>query len=189
MPLPNWFAVAGIVLWVGYEVLLRRRSDAETATWETGDEDRRSTQLLIATYGISVVLLVVLGNAGIGTVAVGPRWIGVGMVAAGLAIRAWGMSVLGRFYTRTVRIIGEHQIVHNGPYRLVRHPGYAGSILVWTGYCLGIGNWIALIVVAVLMILAYSWRIRSEEQLLSEHFGQSYRDYQHRTARLIPFVY
>src|SRR5690348_16330561 len=99
MPLPNWFAIAGIVLWVGYEVLLRRRGEAETATWEGGTEDKRSTQLLIATYGISVVLLVVLGQAGVGGVPVGPRWIGVAIVAAGLAVRAWGMSVLGRFYT------------------------------------------------------------------------------------------
>jgi protein-S-isoprenylcysteine O-methyltransferase len=72
---------------------------------------------------------------------------------------------------------------------VVRHPGYAGSLLVWTGYCLGVGNWVALVVVGALMLLAYSWRISSEERMLVATFGDGYRDYQRGTARLIPYVF
>ncbi|GAA1958251.1 isoprenylcysteine carboxylmethyltransferase family protein [Catenulispora subtropica] len=188
MALPSWLSIAGVVVWVLYEVALRRK-DEETASWEGGEEDRRSTSLLIASYLLAVLLVIILQNAGVGTVPVGVRWIGVAMVAAGLVLRAWGMAVLGRFYTRTLRVTGGQRIVQEGPYRLIRHPGYAGSLLVWTGYCLGVGNWIALVVVAALMLLAYSWRISSEERMLVANFGDGYRDYQRRTARLIPHVY
>jgi protein-S-isoprenylcysteine O-methyltransferase len=145
--------------------------------------------LLVVAYGLAVVLIVGLGVVGWGHLPIGPRWVGVAMVAAGLALRAWGMSLLGRFYTRTLRVVGDHQVVTGGPYRLIRHPGYAGSLLVWAGFCLGSGNWIALLVVSALMLAAYGWRIRSEERLLVDAFGEDYRRYQRRTARLLPFVY
>ena len=80
-------------------------------------------------------------------------------------------------------------VVTGGPYRLIRHPGYAGSLLVWTGYCLGVGNWIALLVVGVLMLAAYGWRIRAEERMLVAALGEQYRHYQRRTTRLVPFLY
>ncbi|NUR31690.1 MAG: isoprenylcysteine carboxylmethyltransferase family protein [Catenulispora sp.] len=188
MATPGWLSIAGVVVWGLYEVTLRRK-DEETASWEGGEEDRRSTSLLMASYLVAVLLVITLQNAGVGTVPTGARWIGVAMVAAGLGLRAWGMAVLGRFYTRTLRVTGGHRIVQEGPYSVIRHPGYAGSLLVWTGYCLGVGNWIALLVVAALMLLAYSWRISSEERMLVASFGEGYRDYQERTARLIPYLY
>lgn len=54
---------------------------------------------------------------------------------------------------------------------------------------MGSGNWIALVVVAALMIAAYGWRIRSEELLLIDTFGEEYTAYQRRTNRLVPLVY
>jgi protein-S-isoprenylcysteine O-methyltransferase Ste14 len=189
MLLTDWLSGAGLLLWIGYEILLRRRADADAADWHGGQEDRRSTPLLMGAYLSAVVLLIVLGEAGVGILPEPARWIGVGLLALGLAVRAWGMRVLGRFYTRTLRVVGDQHVVQGGPYKVIRHPGYTGSILVWTGYCLGLGNWIAFVVVAVLMLVAYTWRISSEERMLVAHFGQEYLDYQGRTARLIPFVY
>ena len=188
MALPGWLSIAGVVVWALYEVILRRK-DEDATSWTGGDEDRRSTTLLIISYLAAVLLVITLQSADVGSVPVGARWIGVAMVAAGLALRAWGMSVLGRFYTRTLRVTGDQRIVQEGPYSVIRHPGYAGSLLVWTGYCLGVGNWIALAVVAALMLVAYSWRISSEEQMLVANFGEAYRDYQQHTARLVPYLY
>src|SRR5262245_59486515 len=124
MSTPGWCALAGLLLWVGYEVLLRRRSDGDAASWEAGAADRRSTLMLGTASLLSVLLLVVLGVAGVGSVPVAWRWVGVAMVAAGLAVRAWSMRVLGRFYTRTLRVVGEQSVVTSGPYRVIRHPGY-----------------------------------------------------------------
>ncbi len=189
MPVTTWLSIAGVLMWAGYEVLLRRRSDRDAADWHGETTDRGSTRLLIAAYGVAVILTIVLSNLGVAQVSLPVRWVGVGMLAAGLALRAWGMAVLGRFYTRTLRVVSDQRVVTEGPYRLIRHPGYAGSILVWTGYCLGCGSWIALAAVAALMFVAYGWRIRSEEQMLVASLGSDYVAYQRRTARLVPFVY
>jgi protein-S-isoprenylcysteine O-methyltransferase len=189
VPLPNWLAIAGLLLWFGYEVGLRHRASRDSISTQGDGDDRGSTMVLITAYGLAVVLIVGLGLLGVGRLPIGARWIGVAMIAAGLGLRAWGMTVLGQFYTRTLRVVSDQRVVEAGPYRVIRHPGYAGSLLVWVGYCLGSGNWIALIVVATLMLAAYGWRIRSEERLLVESFGDQYTSYQRRTARLLPFVY
>ncbi len=188
MPIVNWLAIAGLLVWVGYEVVLRRR-DRDATSWQGDAADRGSTVLLILAYLLAVVLVITLGVVGVGRIPVPVRWLGVAMEVAGLGIRAWGMAVLGRFYTRTLRVVGDQTVVAAGPYRLIRHPGYLGSLLVWTGYCLGTGNWIALAVVAVLMLGAYGWRIRSEERLLVASLGEAYASYQRRTARLVPYLY
>jgi protein-S-isoprenylcysteine O-methyltransferase Ste14 len=189
MPIPNWLAIAGLLLWLGYEVTLRRRTNSEATSLRGGDTDRGSTRLLVTAYALAIVLIVGLGQLGAGSLPVPARWIGVAIMATGLGLRAWGMTVLGRFYTRTLRVVGDQQMVTTGPYRLIRHPGYAGSLLVWTGFCLGSGNWIALMTVAALTLAAYGWRIRSEERLLVDTFGEEYTRYQRHTARLLPFVY
>ncbi|MEV4072685.1 methyltransferase family protein [Nonomuraea fuscirosea] len=189
MLITSWLAVAGLLLWLGYEVMLRRRTDAGAARSDGRRADRGSTLLLVVAYNLAIVLIIVLGLAGVGRMPVGVRWIGLAMMAAGLGLRAWGMSVLGRFYTRTLHVTGDQRVVTAGPYRLIRHPGYAGSLLVWTGYCVGSGNWIAFVVVAALTFAAYGWRIRSEELLLIDTFGKEYTAYQRRTNRLVPLVY
>jgi protein-S-isoprenylcysteine O-methyltransferase len=114
---------------------------------------------------------------------------GLVCMAVGLAVRAWAMATLGRHYTRTLRTLDEQQVVDRGPYRFVRHPGYTGSILVWLGYALALGNWIATAITVVLLTAVYLWRMNAEEALLQRSFGDRYADYQLRTKRLLPFVY
>lgn len=111
------------------------------------------------------------------------------MLAVGLAVRAWGMTTLGAAYTRTLRTTGGQSLARNGPYRLIRHPGYSGSLLVWTGYSLGLGSWIALIVTAGVLLGVYSWRITAEERMLLGTFGDQYAEYRLHTKRLLPFLY
>jgi protein-S-isoprenylcysteine O-methyltransferase Ste14 len=110
-------------------------------------------------------------------------------VVIGLLLRGWGMAALGRQYTRTVRRIDEHRLVTSGPYAVVRHPGYAASILVWCGFALAVGGWVAAVAVTLLLSAAYAHRIHAEEELLDELFGERYRTYRRRTHRLAPFIY
>lgn len=189
MSLPSLLSILGLLLWVAYELLLRRREDSGTADWHGDVGDRASTRLLFASYAAVVVVNAVLSAVPFGRVPTGWRWAGVVLVAVGLGLRAWGMRTLGRFYTRTLRTIDDQRVVREGPYRLVRHPGYCGSLLVWTGYSLGLGSWIALPVTAVLLAVAYTWRINAEERLLLGAFGEAYAEYRRHTKRLVPFVY
>src|SRR5690348_13756232 len=67
----------------------------------------------------------------------GPGWwplvLGAVVFAAGLALRAWAVKELGRFFKFTVVVQEEHRVVDTGPYRLIRHPSYTGLLLVELG--------------------------------------------------------
>jgi protein-S-isoprenylcysteine O-methyltransferase Ste14 len=189
VPVPGLLAIAGLIMWAGYEIMLRRREDTGATSLEGGAQDRYSTRLLIAAYTVALAVNIALSFAQPGRVPVAWRWLGVAMLAAGLALRAWGMATLGSSYTRTLRTASGQRLVQEGPYRLIRHPGYGGSLLVWAGYSLGLGNWIALAGTAGLLLGVYSWRIRAEESMLLQTFGEQYTGYRHHTKRLLPFLY
>ena len=114
---------------------------------------------------------------------------GVAMMTAGLALRAWSMRTLGAYYSRTLRTTSDQGVVESGPYRVIRHPGYLGSIMVWTGFAVTSGSAAAAVGVAALMGNAYSRRIASEEAMLTGRFGSAYAEYSQRTKRLIPFIW
>src|SRR5262245_37807492 len=95
----------------------------------------------------------------------------------GLALRWWANAVLGRFYTSTLRLTEGQQIVRAGPYRLVRHPGYGGVLLLWAGAGLASQNGAVAAIVLSVMSVAYAYRIKSEESLLQAGFGDQYRSY------------
>jgi protein-S-isoprenylcysteine O-methyltransferase len=115
-------------------------------------------------------------------------WIGVTVGAFGLAIRIWSMRVLGRDYTRSLRTREAQAVVDRGPYRLVRHPGYVGSMLVWDGSRLAL-NWLIALATTVMLLLVYAYRISAEEEMLVDQLGDAYQDYKARTWRLVPFIW
>ncbi|MEU1284815.1 isoprenylcysteine carboxylmethyltransferase family protein [Kitasatospora sp. NPDC005856] len=189
MSVPALLSLLGVLCWTAYELLLRRREDASAGTWHADRRDRGSTRLLLGCYLLSALVVMVLDRAGIGELPARAAWFGVPVVAAGLALRAWGMRTLGRYYTRTLRTVDTQRLVSTGPYRLIRHPGYAGSLLVWVGYAVGTGSWAAALAVAALLFAAYGWRISAEERLLLDAFGSEYARYRRVSKRLVPFVY
>ena len=93
------------------------------------------------------------------------------------------------FYTRTLLIQTEQRVVEQSPYRLLRHPGYLGDFLMFVGAGMATANWIAVVVIAVVMFSAYAYRIHVEEQMLQTTLGEPYRVYMKRSWRLIPWIY
>jgi len=187
--LPGVIAVVGLLVWAAFEILLRRRDDPDAASWDAGSADKNSTRVLLTAYVVVLGINVAASSGSFGQLSAAWRWLGVAVLASGLALRAWGMATLGRSYTRTLRTTGGQRLVQEGPYRLVRHPGYGGSLLVWTGYSLALGNAVAVALTVGLLLGAYSWRISAEERLLADAFGDDYADYRRRTKRLVPFLY
>jgi protein-S-isoprenylcysteine O-methyltransferase Ste14 len=80
-------------------------------------------------------------------------------------------------------------VVDQGPYRLVRHPGYLGILALFVGAGSATGSWIAAGVITLLISAAYVYRIRMEETMLTTALGEPYRAYMAHTKRLIPFIY
>jgi protein-S-isoprenylcysteine O-methyltransferase Ste14 len=78
----------------------------------------------------------------------------------------WAMA-RNPFFSESVHIQPGHQVVASGPYRVVRHPGYAGACLQFAATPLVLGSWWALIP-AVLAVAGYVLRAALEDQTLQK---------------------
>ena len=92
-------------------------------------------------------------------------------------------------YTGHLQVQKDHRLVREGPYRFVRHPGYTGFVLMALGLALGYSSLIGLAAIPLLMLPGLAYRMAVEEKLLTEQFGDEYRQYTRTTKRIIPGVY
>ncbi len=114
---------------------------------------------------------------------------GLALIAAALGLRVWsGLSLRGQ-YSGRLRIRPGHRLVTSGPHRLVRHPGYAGFLLLGLGLAVGYSSVVGLLAIPFLLLPGLVYRIRQEEALLIAEFGDAYRAYARRTRRLLPGVW
>ena len=115
--------------------------------------------------------------------------IALGLIALGSLIGTWAM-LTNRFFSSHVRIQTDrgHTVVDTGPYRYVRHPGYAGGLLSWlAGPFFFSSYWVA--VPTVIVILANLLRTSLEDRTLQAELP-GYREYAQRVRyRLVPGVW
>ena len=121
-----------------------------------------------------------------------PDWIQVvalGVLVAGSLLGTWAM-IANRFFSSHVRIQTDrgHNVVDSGPYRFVRHPGYAGGVISWLAAPIFFSSyWLA--IPSFLMILANILRTYLEDRTLQQELS-GYRDYTQRVRyRLIPGIW
>jgi protein-S-isoprenylcysteine O-methyltransferase Ste14 len=153
---------------------------------DPGEADR-SSFLVIRIAGIAALTAAVLARRA--NVAVTPpaiQYAGLGLIAAALTLREWAIIKLGRFFSRTVRIEPGHRLITDGPYRRIRHPAYAGMVLIFVGIALALGTWAGAAAALAIMLAATAYRMTVEEEVLVASFGDEYRDYMRSTWRLFP---
>lgn len=114
---------------------------------------------------------------------------GLALFVLGAVLRAWSIHVLGRFFTVQVAIASDHKLIEDGPYKLLRHPSYTGSLLMFVGFLLCYGNALTMAIVLLSVLVVFVRRIVVEEAALATTFGDAWRDYAKRTWRLLPLVY
>lgn len=117
------------------------------------------------------------------------RGLALGILIAGVGLRVWAISTLGRFFTVDVAIHEDHRLVTRGPYRWLRHPSYTGVLLAFLGIGLSLGSWPGLLALVVPVLLALGRRISVEERVLGQHFGPAWQEHRARTWRLMPWVW
>ena len=111
------------------------------------------------------------------------------LISLGYAFASWAL-VENRFFFTTVRIQTErgHVVCDSGPYRIMRHPGYAGNIPPLLGIVLALGSVWALVPAAVALIITVIRTVLEDQTLKDELPG--YREYARRVHyRLIPGIY
>lgn len=121
-----------------------------------------------------------------------PIWmnlLGFVLTTFGYAFASWAL-IENRFFSSLVRIQKdrEHEVCNSGPYRIVRHPGYAGNILALPGIVLALGSMWTLIPVVIAIIIAVI-RTELEDRTLQEEL-KGYKEYvQQVRYRLVPGIY
>ncbi len=116
-------------------------------------------------------------------------WVGVAIMISGIVFRRYAISVLGKFFTATVQIQKDHELIKAGPYRYIRHPSYLGILIIVLGLGIALANWISLLLCIVLPVIGVMQRIKVEEKELEQHFGRQYQDYRKNTWCVIPYIY
>ena len=119
--------------------------------------------------------------------SIGAYWIGIALLVAGLGFSIWARRRLGRNWSGTVTVKQDQELVRTGPYRWVRHPIYTGILLGFIGSAVALDEWRG-VAATLFVILAFLLKIRTEEQWMTETFGEGYRRYRAEVRALIPFV-
>jgi protein-S-isoprenylcysteine O-methyltransferase Ste14 len=114
-------------------------------------------------------------------------WLGLLLVALGLAFAVWARVHLGRNWSGTVTVKQDHELIRTGPYGWVRHPIYTGLLSAFLGTALTIGEWRALLAFAAFTI-GFLFKLKMEERVMSETFGDAYARYRAEVPALIPFL-
>jgi len=132
------------------------------------------------------------------------------MIIAGSLIRLVTYRYLGEFFRFEASIQHNHKLVTGGPYSIVRHPGYTGLLISYSGWFLWQfweGFWVresglwdsaqgklATLSYAVIMILGSSYlvltRMSNEDEALRKQFGKRWEDWAKKVQYyLLPGIY
>ncbi len=113
--------------------------------------------------------------------------VGIGLIAAGYALRLYAMATLKRAFSFALRVENDQAVVTTGPYRYVRHPSYTGGLVVLVGLGVLSGETAVIVLLGLGMMVMFLTRIRREESIL-RHLP-AYPEYCTRTRyRLIPGI-
>lgn len=114
---------------------------------------------------------------------------GILLTGFGLVFRFLARRELGKQYSVHVETSESHELVTKGIYGLIRHPAYLGLLCLFLGIPLCEGSWAGFLVAFLGGFPAVLCRIRIEEKLLKERFGERYQAYEARSWRLIPYIW
>ncbi len=105
-------------------------------------------------------------------------WMGIG-----LAI--WARYHLAEYWSARITIKEDHQLIRTGPYARLRHPIYSGIVLAAIGSAVVIDQWRCVLGVC-LVLMGYCIKARKEETMLTQQFGDAFREHQKHAGFLIP---
>jgi len=176
----------GIYLAINDPQLLARRLQVGPTAEQ---EPRQKIIMVLALGGFLALLVVPAFDRRFGWSPVPPVVAVAGdvLVALGFLVTFFVCKV-NSYAASTIQIAEGQTVISTGPYALVRHPMYAGVLVMLVGVPLALGSWVGLGVVALLLPVLF-WRLLEEEKFLAKHLP-GYTDYQGKVRhRLIPYIW
>ena len=103
---------------------------------------------------------------------------------------SWSSSQALGVHLRVDAALGtDHQLSRSGPYALVRNPIYTSMLLVICAIAVVITPWQLFVTSLILFVTGTEIRVRTEEWLLAERFGEEFQGYKKSVRAYIPFIY
>ncbi|NHK30495.1 MAG: isoprenylcysteine carboxylmethyltransferase family protein [Asgard group archaeon] len=115
-------------------------------------------------------------------------WIGFGLGLLSLGMFTWIHIFLNKNFSYTLKIFENHKLITKGPYKFIRHPMYTAFLIFHSSIFLITGNWFIGIIWIVGLLFIFLIRIRNEEKMLIETFGEVYREYIRTAGILFPSI-
>lgn len=116
------------------------------------------------------------------------RFLGFFLLIPGFIFMQIAEKYLGKQFSIEVTLQNEHALIHDGPYKYLRHPRYLGILTFFAGISVIFRSLLALMLVIGLGLVLI-WRIQAEEALMKQEFGEVWDDYREKSWRIIPFIY
>ncbi|NHJ49648.1 MAG: isoprenylcysteine carboxylmethyltransferase family protein [Asgard group archaeon] len=116
----------------------------------------------------------------------GLQWTGTALGILSIILFIFVHKHLGRNYSRSLEIFDDHKLISTGPYKFVRHPMYSAFVLLHIAVFLITENWFFGIVWIGGLTIVLILRIKREEDMLIEAFGDNYKFYKEKTGILFP---
>ncbi|MFJ8585728.1 methyltransferase family protein [Streptomyces sp. NPDC093595] len=155
--------------------------------------DRRSTYVLLGAIVLGEAGAAVLLRCAPSARMTGDRatstLVALPGVWAGMALRHWAVATLGEHFRGTVDVRPGQPVIRTGPYRHLRHPSYAGGLLMVACAGFALDHPPAHLVLFGGTLAGMLHRIRTEDAVLTSALGPDYAEYAARTARLVPGVW
>ena len=112
-------------------------------------------------------------------------WVGVALMAAGVAIAIWARWHLGTNWSGVVTLKEGHELIRSGPYRSIRHPIYTGILLAFLGTAVAVGEVRGLLAFGIAWISFYT-KAQREEAFLTQEFGERFGEHTKHTGMFLP---
>ena len=115
-------------------------------------------------------------------------WLGVLLLAGAVFVFWRAHADLGLNWSPTLEIREKHELITRGIYGVIRHPMYASQWLWVLAQPLLLQNWMAGWLNLIIFIFFYFLRVKAEEQLMIEQFGDQYRAYMQKVGGVLPKI-
>ncbi|MHA2175880.1 MAG: methyltransferase family protein [Candidatus Hodarchaeales archaeon] len=116
-------------------------------------------------------------------------WIGLFVYLLAAIVVVMARVNLGKQGTGILVVREDHELITTGLYKLLRHPMYSGTLLGVIGFAFVTQSIFVSLITFVLYFWIFKERLKYEEKLLEETFGEKYQKYKESSYRLIPFLY
>lgn len=172
--------IAGFVAWLTPFVI---------AGWSRAATVKRDSRAMWG-LALEMVAYAVACLTGSATAQVAGWRIGLSVLfLACAALLSWTSTrSLGRFLRLQAALEPDHQLIRSGPYRIVRHPIYASMLCLFLGITSMVASPAWFVVALVIFLTGTEIRVRVEDRLLADRFGEEFRRYCESTPAYVPFL-